>query len=75
MFHRRGETELGHVSIDTFKLIGVDCISLMPDAYNSIRANRLIKISSTDLNVGRMGRARNSPGLQTSANIGLERVR
>src|SRR6266487_6755146 len=43
MFHCRAETELGHVTIYAFKLIGIDCVGFVPNAYTSICANCLIE--------------------------------
>src|SRR5215208_5911921 len=44
MFHCRAESELRHVTIYTFELIGINSIGLVPDANASISANGLIEI-------------------------------
>src|SRR5215208_7450188 len=43
MLHRRAKTKLGHVAIDTLKLIRVNGVRFVPDANASVCANRLVE--------------------------------
>ena len=57
MFHGGGETETGHVAINTFELVGVDRIGLVPDTDGSIRADELVEfLPGSQMRIGWVAR-------------------